>query len=102
MLTARGYAVLAARDGHEAAALAARHEGPIHLMLSDVVLPGGSGVEAVDAIRSHTMNLRVLFMSGYTDHAAFLSGELPEGMNFIQKPFSAASLTRRIREVLDA
>jgi CheY-like chemotaxis protein len=102
MLTRRGYRLLEARDGAAAIAIGAAHEGPIDLILSDVVMPGLSGPEAVRTLESRRGITNVLFMSGFTDHPA-LGGELLRpGVNCIHKPFSTASVARRIRELLDA
>ncbi len=102
MLTARGYRVIVARDGAEALALSLEHRGGIDLVLSDVVMPGASGPEVVGLMQASVGPVRTLFMSGYTDHAAFRSGALQGEMNFIQKPFAPAALARKVREVLDA
>ncbi len=102
MLEPRGYRLLVASDGAEAVALAGAHGGSIDLVLSDVVMPGANGPEAVERVRVLAGPVRALFMSGYTDHAVFRSGALEDGMNFIQKPFAPEALARKVREVLDA
>jgi PAS domain S-box-containing protein len=102
MLEARGYAVLVARDVHDAVALGNDPARPIHLVLSDVVMPGRSGPEVVDAIRQHRPEARALFMSGHTDHATLREGVLSSDLSFIQKPFSPIALATTVREVLDA
>jgi nitrogen-specific signal transduction histidine kinase/CheY-like chemotaxis protein len=102
MLEARGYSVLAARDVHDAIALGSRLDRPVDLILSDVVMPGHSGPEVVDAIRKHRPEVRALFMSGHTDHAALREGVLRSDLSFIQKPFAPTALATKIREVLDA
>ena len=91
-----GYRVLAAGSGDEALSLASGHEGPVHLLLTDVVLPGPSGPEVAEAVRARRPGCRVLFMSGYPEKlAAGLSG-----VPFLPKPFSPEALARKIREVL--
>jgi CheY-like chemotaxis protein len=100
MLEGRGYRLLVAADGAEARRVAAAHTGPIDLLITDVVMPGESGPEVAQAIREH-FNCKVLFMSGYTDHAVLRSGVLQTGRSFIQKPFAPDTLARKVREVLD-
>jgi two-component system cell cycle sensor histidine kinase/response regulator CckA len=102
ILAARGYNVLLARDGCEALAAAQLHEGPIHLVLSDVVLPGYSGPEIVGHLRDNAIGARALFMSGYTDHALLRDGVPRPDVNFIAKPFAPEALAKKVREVLDA
>jgi signal transduction histidine kinase len=95
-----GYTVLSAAGGKEAAAAVDRHEGPIHLMLTDMVMPGMSGPELADRLKSKHSSMKVLYMSGYADDAVLRHGELAPGMPFLQKPFTSATLTQKIREVL--
>jgi two-component system, cell cycle sensor histidine kinase and response regulator CckA len=102
ILAGYGYRVTAARDGREAVALSRASEGPIDLVLSDVILPGLSGSAAVSEIKRSVPDAKMLFMSGYTDHAILRDGALRAGLNFIQKPFSPESLARKIQEVLHA
>ena len=91
-----GYQVLAAASGDEALALAAGHQGPLHLLLTDVVLPGPSGPEVAEAVHSRRPECRVLYMSGYPENLAAGLAGLP----FIPKPFSPEALAHKIREVL--
>ena len=102
ILSACGYRVLEAADGQEAARVAAAHEGPIHLLLTDVVMPGAGGRSVAELLVIRHSDIRVLFVSGYTDDAVIRHGVLREGMNFLQKPFSAYALAVKVREVLDA
>jgi PAS domain S-box-containing protein len=95
-----GYTVVTASTGPEAVAAALAHGGPIHVMLTDVVLPGASGREAARQVLAVRPSLRVLYMSGYTDEAIVRHGVLEPALAFIQKPFTADDLARRIREVL--
>jgi PAS domain S-box-containing protein len=101
-LTARGYNVLPTRDGREALALLATYPEPIDLALTDLVMPGANGLEVAEAIRAHSMSVKVLLMSGFSDHHILQNGELPPGQPFIHKPFSGLALSNKIREVLDA
>jgi two-component system, cell cycle sensor histidine kinase and response regulator CckA len=102
ILSVYGYRVLNARHGNEAIAVAKRRDARIHLVLSDVVIPGLSGPDAVNEVRKLWPEAKVLFMSGYTDHAIFRDGGLRAGMSFIQKPFAPKALARKIRTILDA
>jgi two-component system, cell cycle sensor histidine kinase and response regulator CckA len=101
MLSARGYRPLVARDGAEATRLLEGSEKPIDLLLTDVVMPTWSGPELAEQLCRHHP-VKVLFMSGYTDHAVLRAGVLRPGHGFIQKPFSPDSLAKKLREVLDA
>jgi PAS domain S-box-containing protein len=96
-----GYQVLQAKDGPEALRLAREHAGEIHLMLTDVVMPRMSGRELAEEIRPLRPDVRVLYMSGYTDDAIVHHGVLDEGTAFIGKPFSMQALARKVRETLD-
>ena len=98
-LRGAGYAVLAAHTAADALALAARHAGPIHLVLSDVVLPEMSGPELAARIAALRPEARILFTSGYS--GKLLDGKvLPPGADFIAKPFRPQELLRKVREVL--
>ncbi len=100
-LSNAGYVVLAADDGAGATQLAERHPGPIHLLLTDVVLPRTSGHELAFQLSAQMPGLRVLFMSGYLDESVTHHGG-PDGETaFIAKPFSLGTLTRAVRDVLD-
>jgi two-component system cell cycle sensor histidine kinase/response regulator CckA len=96
-----GYRVLEARDGHEAVDVCDSHEGALHLILSDVVMSGLSGVDVVKRVRRRFKDAAALFMSGRLNHALLEDGVLRHGMPFIQKPFVPADLARRVRELLD-
>jgi DNA-binding response OmpR family regulator len=101
LLTRVGYQVLAARDSTEALTVARSHPGDIHLLLSDVVMPGGGGFQLAQQLLVEHPEMRVLYMSGYTDEAVVRHGLLERGLNYLQKPFTPAVLARRVREVLD-
>ena len=96
-----GYTVLAASGAAEARALCEAHTGPIHLLLTDVVMPETGGRELSVALAPLRPGMRVLFMSGYTDNAAVLHGVVESGSAFLQKPFTPAGLAHKVREVLD-
>ena len=96
-----GYNVLVAGDGTAALAAARLHPGPIHLLLTDVVMPGLSGPQLAQELRIARPGMRVLFMSGYTDEALGRHGVLEEGIALLEKPFTRGSLLRKLREVLD-
>ena len=101
MLTRQGYTVLEARNGRDAMAVAMRHAGPIHLMLTDVVMPemsGGALAERLQGVRPET---RILYMSGYTDGDIVRRGVLRHGMSFLQKPFTVMKLAEMVRKTLD-
>ncbi|MES1165711.1 MAG: response regulator [Verrucomicrobiota bacterium] len=101
ILTSRGYKVLAARDGRDATQLVDQHAAAIDLVVSDVIIPGTNGPEIVRDIQRRATRARVLFMSGYTEHAVLAEGRVQENANFIQKPFAPAALGLKIREILD-
>jgi PAS domain S-box-containing protein len=102
MLGESGYKVLEAKNGREALTLSKQYDGEIHLMLTDVVMPEMSGRELAEQLTPLRQEMKVLYMSGYTDDAIVHHGVLDEGTAFIGKPFSPHSLARKVREVLDA
>jgi PAS domain S-box-containing protein len=97
----KGYEVLIARHGIEALLAGAKHLGPIHLLLTDVVMPQMSGPEVAEQLAIVRPAMKVMFMSGYPDHPAFSKGGVKEGTAFLQKPFTMDALTQKVREVLD-
>jgi PAS domain S-box-containing protein len=101
VLERQGYTVLDASDSAEALAAAAAHDGPIHLLLTDVVLPGAGGRQLADLLKASRPQIRVLFTSGYTDDAVVRGGVFDSGVAFLQKPFAPETLARKVREVLD-
>ena len=100
ILEAEGYRVLSAENGQRALAVAAAHDGPIGVVITDVVMPGMSGPTVAEKLLALRPGARVLFMSGYTDEAMGQHGVLDGATHFIQKPFSADALLRKVREVL--
>jgi len=96
-----GYKVLQARNGTEAIVLAQGYGDRIDLLLTDVVMPGMNGWELATQLVLHYPEMKVLFMSGYTDDAIVHHGVLVEGVSFIGKPYTPSALGRKVREVLD-
>jgi len=101
-LEAQGYTVLAAARGDAAIALARRHSGPIHVLLTDVTIPDMDGRRLAAAIRAERQNVRLLYMSGYADQAIVHHGLLDASVAYLPKPFTTEAIARRVREVLDA
>jgi two-component system, cell cycle sensor histidine kinase and response regulator CckA len=101
-LQGNGYEVIVARDGAEASRLAAAHEGVIDVMVTDVIMPGMTGPKAVELIARTRPAMKVLYISGYSDEAVVRQGLIGPGRAFINKPFGAEFLLRRVRDVLEA
>ncbi|WP_020475995.1 PAS domain S-box protein [Zavarzinella formosa] len=101
MLRTLGYQVIEAAGGLEALRLCREHHGPIHLLLTDVVMPLMNGRELADRVRAILPGIRVLFVSGYTDDSILRHGVLDENVAFLNKPLSHESLSRKVREVLE-
>ncbi|MBI1726218.1 MAG: GAF domain-containing protein [Candidatus Rokubacteria bacterium] len=102
LLQGQGYVVLEAGDGAEALRICDAHAGPIHLMVTDVVMPGMSGTEAAARARSRRPEIRVLYMTGYTEDNIIRYGLPRSSTRLLQKPFSPDTLTRAVRDALDA
>ena len=102
MLTAKGYNVLVSQQPQDVGTICERHSGRIHLLLTDMVLPGMSGREIAKHVGALRPDVKILFMSGYTDEALAHSHGFEGEFEFLQKPFSAVTLTSKVREVLDA
>ena len=103
LLRRGGYTVLdEVSTAEQALSLLASHTDPVHLLLTDVVLPGLSGRQLSEQLKQSRPDLRTLFMSGYTDDTIVRRGALDQDMPFLNKPFTGATLLRRVREVLDA
>lgn len=100
MLTDYGYRVLDASNGPEALAVAAAYQDPIHLLLTDVVMPGMTGRELAEHLMPLRPSMKVVFMSGYAEDIIANSGTLNPGLFFIAKPFTPESLALKLREVL--
>jgi DNA-binding NtrC family response regulator len=92
--------VLSARNRAEAQEISAQHDGPIHLLLSDMVMPGTMGPEVAASLASSRPDMKVLFMSGYTDHVVVRKWLERPDIGFLAKPFTPDTLLRRIAEVL--
>jgi CheY-like chemotaxis protein len=101
MLERKGYTVLPAGSPNEALTLAKAHEGVIHLLITDVVMPEMNGRDLAGRLTALYPGLKLLFMSGYTANVIAHQGILDKGVNFIHKPFSKQELSAKIREILD-
>jgi two-component system cell cycle sensor histidine kinase/response regulator CckA len=97
-----GYQVLSAGSGAEAIALAQQHETPIHLLLTDVVMPRINGRELAESLTGLQPGLKVIFTSGYTHNVIAQQGVLDEGVQFIAKPYTLGTLATKVRQVLDS
>jgi len=102
ILGAAGYAVLTAANANEALVVCESHANQIHLLLTDVVMPQMGGRELAERVAERRPGIKVLYMSGYTDDAIAHHGTLAPGTHFIPKPFNAADLTSKVREVLES
>ena len=101
-LEKQNYKVLEAADGAVAMQIAVAHEGTIHLLLTDVIMPGMNGRELAQRISEIRPNVKVLYMSGYTENVVGHDGMLDAGVRLLQKPFNLRDLKDRVREVLEA
>jgi CheY-like chemotaxis protein len=101
ILKRQGYAVLDGSYGDKAFNVCRQHKGPIHLLVTDVVMPGMDGRVLSESLSQLHPEMKVLYMSGYTDDAIIHHGVMEKGMNYIQKPFTVNGLTNKVREVLD-
>ncbi|MBI4458754.1 MAG: response regulator, partial [Acidobacteria bacterium] len=101
-LASSGYTVLEAGNGEQAIEISGRHQGPIHLLMTDAVMPRMGGRELAQSLRSRRPDIKVLYVSGYTDDAIFRNGLLAPGTAFLQKPFTRETLLFKLREVLES
>jgi len=101
ILEKQGYDIIEARNGEEAIEICKEIKKPVHLVLTDVVMPEMGGRELIERIKEVCKDFKVLYMSGYTDDVILRHGILEEGIAFIQKPFTLESLARKVREVLN-
>jgi CheY-like chemotaxis protein len=101
VLHQQGYQLLEAANGHEALGFIQQYGEEIQLLISDLVLPGISGKALAEQLQAVYPQLKVLFISGYTDHIVSHHGLLDGGAHFLQKPFLPVKLARKVREVLD-
>jgi len=97
----QGYTVLEAADGAEAVQICVAHQGIIHLLLTDVIMPGMNGRELAHRVSEIRPNMKVLYMSGYTENAIGHNGTLDAGITLLQKPFTLHALKAKVREVID-
>jgi PAS domain S-box-containing protein len=102
ILSAKGYSVVAAKSAKEAEQLSEKYGGRIHLLLTDIIMPGTSGRELARRITARHPRTRVLYMSGYTDNVLAQGGVLEAGLSFLQKPFTPGALVQKVRDVLDS
>ena len=97
-----GYTVLESGDAEEGLRMAQTHQGPIHLLVTDMVMPKLSGRMLAQQVQAHRSDIRVLYMSGYTDSSIVQQGVLERGLAFLQKPFTLKALAAKVRQTLDA
>ena len=100
-LKALGYTVLTAEDAAEALRLVAEHSGTIHLLLTDVIMPGMSGPDLAKQLVETYPEMKCIFMSGFTADVIAQRGVLEKDMEFLSKPFGRDPLAHKVREVLD-
>jgi CheY-like chemotaxis protein len=100
MLQGGGFTVLQASGGEEALALARRGDGPIDLLLTDILMPGMSGVELADRLERERPDVRILFMTGYAEEVVVNEGILGKHRECIGKPFTQEQITKRVRDIL--
>jgi len=101
VLESNGYRVLEARHGAEAILICDEHKDPIHLLMTDVIMPEMGGRQLAERVSAQRPETKILYMSGYTDSAIVHHGVLESGTDFLQKPFTPDTLVRKVRAVLD-
>ena len=102
LLEMGGYKILAAQDSDEAIKICEEYKETIHLLMTDIVIPKMDGRELYEKIMLKRPDIKVLFTSGYTENVIFHQGGVDPGVAFLQKPFTAAGVTRKVREVLES
>jgi len=100
VLKSLGYRVLEASNGGEALLLLEKHEGPVNLLITDVIMPHMSGKELAAKLKEKLPDMKVLYTTGYTENVIYSQGILEPGTILLQKPFTPSSLARKVREVL--
>jgi two-component system, cell cycle sensor histidine kinase and response regulator CckA len=100
VLASQGYQVLEAPNGAEALLQASLYQAPLHLLVTDVVMPGMNGPQLAQAIKESHPEIKVLFLSGFTDEILAAQGLLEKGPPFLKKPYGPDELTQKVREVL--
>jgi PAS domain S-box-containing protein len=101
-LETQGYSILEAADGAAALQICVAHQGPIEMLLTDVIMPGMNGHELAQRVASLRPTTKVLYMSGYTENVIGHNSTLDPGINLLQKPFTLQALKEKVREVLDS
>jgi PAS domain S-box-containing protein len=101
VLTHLGYEVIQANDIKDAIRICREHPAPIHLLLTDVIMPEMNGVDLYTLLKAKRTDMKALFMSGYAEDVVVRQGVIPEGTEFIQKPFNMEDLANRVRQVID-
>ena len=97
-----GYRVLTARHGREALELCRRYEDPIHLLITDMIMPEMGGKELAENVAELLPDTRIILLSGYAGDTVLSESALSSDSDFLQKPFTVRSLSRKVKEVLDA
>jgi PAS domain S-box-containing protein len=100
-LTRNGYTVLEATDGEDAIRVSREHSGPIHLMITDVVMPRMGGPRAAERLAEERPDMKVLFVSGYAENTILQHGKIDVAAHFLEKPFSSKALAKKVHEVLN-
>ncbi len=102
ILEQQGYTILSASTPGDAIRIAEEHDGRIHLLITDVIMPDMNGRDLAKQLQSRFPELKCLFMSGYTANVIAHHGVLDDGVHFMQKPFTLSAIASKVREVLDS